>query len=147
MLAVLSRSRGLCGRSGAEKCEEHGYLENVLSSRAGMRSAAWGSVLGRSWALCWRSWVALGPYVGGLEPLLGPMLAVLGCSWALSWGSWPKSGPNPSGSKVLGGRARWDLRALRARWAVRGGAWRQGRGRESFKANRFKEGFRTKFFL
>ena len=23
------------------------------------------AVLGRSWALCWRSWVALGAYVGG----------------------------------------------------------------------------------
>ena len=36
------------GPSWAEKCEEHGYLENVLISRAGMRSAASGAVLGRS---------------------------------------------------------------------------------------------------
>ena len=77
MLAVWGRSWGLCGRSGAEKCEEHGYLENVLISRAGARSAAWGSVLSRSWGLCWRSWAALGPYVGGLGRLFGPMLAVL----------------------------------------------------------------------
>ena len=28
---------------------------------------------------------ALGAYVGGLGPLLGPMLAVLGRSWALCW--------------------------------------------------------------
>ena len=36
------------------------------------------AVLGRSWDLCWRSWAALGAYVGGLGLLLGPMLAVLG---------------------------------------------------------------------
>ena len=34
-------------------------------------------VLGRSCGLCWRSWAALGAYVGGLGPLLGPVLAVL----------------------------------------------------------------------
>ena len=32
MLAVLGCSWGLCGRSGAEKCEEHGYLGNVFIS-------------------------------------------------------------------------------------------------------------------
>ena len=85
MLAVLGRSWGLYGRSGAEKCKEHGDLENVLISRAGARSAAWRSVLrpmlavlGRSWALCWRSWAALGAYVGGLGSRSGPKLAVLG---------------------------------------------------------------------
>ena len=26
------------------------------------------AVLGRSWSLCWRSWAALGTYVGGLGP-------------------------------------------------------------------------------
>ena len=30
----------------------------------------------------------LGTYVGGLGPLLGPMLAVLGRSWDLCWRSW-----------------------------------------------------------
>ena len=40
MLAVLGRSWDLCGRSGAEKCEEHGYLEHVFISAAGARSAA-----------------------------------------------------------------------------------------------------------
>ena len=40
-------------------------------------------VLGRSYGLCWRSWAALGAYVGGLGPLLGPMLAVLDRSWGL----------------------------------------------------------------
>ena len=34
--------------------------------------------LGGLGELCWRSWAALGAYVGGLGPLLGPMLAVLG---------------------------------------------------------------------
>ena len=38
--------------------------------------------------LCWRSWTALGAYVGGLGPLLGPMLAVLGRSWGLCWRPW-----------------------------------------------------------
>ena len=61
MLAVLGLSWDLCGRSGAEKCEEHGYLENVFISRAGARSAAWGSVLSWSWGLCCRSCAALGP--------------------------------------------------------------------------------------
>ena len=63
-------------------------------------------VLGRSYGLSWRSWAALGAYVGGLGPLLdsmlavlgglgayvgglgpllGPMLAVLGSSWGLCW--------------------------------------------------------------
>ena len=80
-------------RSWAEKCEEHGYLENVLISRAGARSAASGAVLGRSWGLCGRSWAALGAYVGGLGlllglcgpsgSLLGPILGILGRSWGL----------------------------------------------------------------
>ena len=55
MLAMLCRSWGPCGRSGAEICEEHGCFENVLGSEAGVRSAASGAVLGRSWSLCWRS--------------------------------------------------------------------------------------------
>ena len=92
MLSVLGRSRGLCGRSGAEKCEEHGYLENMLISRTGARSAAWGSVLSRSWGLCWRSWAALGAYVGGLGLLLGPKLTVLGRFRGLSGRSWDAFG-------------------------------------------------------
>ena len=50
-------------------------------------------VLGRSCGLCWRSWAALGAYVGGLGPLLGPLLAVLGRLG-------PKSGPGPSGKAI-----------------------------------------------
>ena len=38
--------------------------------------------------LRWRSWTALGAYVGDLGPLLGPMLAVLGCSLGLCRRSW-----------------------------------------------------------
>ena len=38
--------------------------------------------------LCWRSWTALGAYVGGLGPRLGPMLVVLGRSWGLCWRFW-----------------------------------------------------------
>ena len=48
LCAVLGRSWGLSWRSGTEKREEHGYLENMFISRAGARSAAWGSVLSRS---------------------------------------------------------------------------------------------------
>ena len=32
------------------------------------------AVLGRSWSLCWQSWVALGAYVGDLRQVLGSML-------------------------------------------------------------------------
>ena len=63
------------------------------------------AVLGRSWDLCWQSWAALGPYVGGLGAVLGPMLAVLGCLGAYVGGLGPLLGP------MLGvlGRS-WGLR-------------------------------------
>jgi hypothetical protein len=77
-VAVLGRSRALCGRSEAEKCEEHGCLENVLISRVGARSAATGVVFGRACGLCSRSWAALSTYVVGLGSLLGPMFSILG---------------------------------------------------------------------
>ena len=48
------------------------------------------AVWGRSWSL----WAALGAYVGGLGPLLGPMLAVLGRSWGPCWRSWAVLGRN-----------------------------------------------------
>ena len=96
LLAVLSRL-------GPKNVEEHDKLENVLISRMGARSAASGgcleqllgpilAVLGRSWSLCWRSWVALGAHVGDPGPLLEPMLAVLGRSWGLCWRSWAALG-------------------------------------------------------
>ena len=78
IVAVLGRSWALCGRSGAEKCEEHGCLENVFISRAGVRSAASGVVFGCSCGLCSRSWAALSVYVVGLGLLLGPMFSILG---------------------------------------------------------------------
>ena len=67
------------------------------------------AVLGHSWDLCWQSWAALGVYVGGPGPLLGPMLAVLGGLGAYVGGLGlvlgpmlavlgalgPKCGPNP----------------------------------------------------
>ena len=83
-------------------------------------------VLGRSRDLCEGSWAALGAYIGGFGPLLGPMLAVLGrsrgicgraevvlgplwvvlgCSRGLCERSWdvirPESGPGSSGSSGL----------------------------------------------
>ena len=45
-------------------------------------------VLTRSLGLCWQALAALGAYLGGLGPLLEPMLAVLGRSWRLCWRSW-----------------------------------------------------------
>ena len=65
----------------------------------GLRPFLWPllAVLGRSWGLCWRSWAALGAYVrdlgppvGGLGSLLGPMLAVLAALGA------SVGGPGPS---------------------------------------------------
>ena len=105
MLAVLGRSWGLCGRPGAEKCEEHGYFEKFICAYFSSGSVICGlggglallldpllAVLRRSWGLCWRSWAVLGPLfavlrrswaalgasVGGLGPHLGSLLAVLG---------------------------------------------------------------------
>ena len=66
MLAVFGGSWGLCwwswrlvghvlavlGRLGLKVVEEHDYLENILISGAGARSAAWGAILSRSWGLC-----------------------------------------------------------------------------------------------
>ena len=75
---VLGTFVGGPGPSWAEKCEEHSYLENVLISRTGARSAALGSVLSCSWSLCWWSWAAHSTYVGGLGLVLGPKLTVLG---------------------------------------------------------------------
>ena len=41
-------------------------------------------VLGRFGGLCVRSWAALGAFVGGPGPLLGPLLAVWKRSWTYS---------------------------------------------------------------
>ena len=78
------------------------------------------AVLARSWALCWRSWAALGAYVGGLGLLLGPMLTVLGRFRGLSWRSWAKSGSNPSEDVIWQadqGREVAQTRAGRPFWA------------------------------
>ena len=120
MLAVLGRSWGRCWRSwrlleallallsrlGHKKVEEHDHFENVLISRAGARSGACGGGLETLLGLCWRSWVALGPSVGGLGPLLEPTLAILGRSWNICWRSWDVLGPKRS---VLGRSGRsWE---------------------------------------
>ena len=91
--AACWRSWGVCWRSwrilrpllavlrrhALKKVEERDHLENLLISRVGARSAAWRAVLSRSWGLCWRSWGALGAYVGDLGPLLESKLAVWAC--------------------------------------------------------------------
>ena len=44
---------------------------------------------------------ALGAYVGGLGPLLGPVLVVLGRSWGLCWRSWAALGADVGGLGLL----------------------------------------------
>ena len=113
------------------------------------------AVLGRSWGLCGRSWVALRSTVGGLGQLLGlmwvvlgPLRAILGRSWASVGGLGPLSVPSLAildrswdlcwrswailGRKVapnLSGKAIWQ--ADLGREVVRTRAGRQSRGRKS----------------
>ena len=87
MLAILGRSWAYTGGPGR-------LLEPVLAVLVG----AYVGGLGPLWALCWRSWAALGSYVGGLGPQvggLGPLLAVLG-------GLGPKSGRSWGGIRPAG---------------------------------------------
>ena len=60
------------------------------------------AVLGRSWALCWRSWVALGPYVGGLVPLLGLCWRSCAALGAYVGGLGPLLGPKLAARAALG---------------------------------------------
>ena len=76
----------------------------------------------RSRGLCWRSWAALAAHVGGLGPLLGPMLAVLGPMLAVlgrSWGLCGRSGAAP-GAHVggLGSGSGPKLAVLGPKWSV-----------------------------
>ena len=77
----------------------------------------------RSWAvlgpLCWRSWAALGAYVGDLGPLLGSMLAVLGRLGAYAGGlggdqaeKWPRPEREGDPGKDRGPLATSRLRGL-----------------------------------
>ena len=61
------------------------------------------AVLGRSWDLCWRSWVVLGAYVGGLGSGSGPKMAVVGRLQSLSWLSWAALGACVGGLELLSG--------------------------------------------
>ena len=81
---ILSSTLSMDGRSSALRA----YVDGL-----GLLLGPLLAVLGRSWALCWRSWAALRASVDDLGPLLGPMLAVLG-----ALGS--KSGPGPSGKAI-----------------------------------------------
>ena len=62
----------------------------------------------------------LGAYVGGLGPLLGPMLAVLGRSWGLCWRSWAALGAHVGG---LGSGSGPKLAVLGPMLAVLGEKW------------------------
>ena len=107
-LCIFPSTFSIDGRSGTALETSAGGLGSLLGPLC--------AVLGRSWTPCWRSWTALGTYVGGLGaalrayvggtgrllglmlavlpyvgclgPLLGPMLAVLGGSWGSCWRSW-----------------------------------------------------------
>ena len=80
-------------------------------------------VLSRSWSLCWRSWTALGTYVGGLGSLLEPMFAVLGRSWRLCWRSWAALGAYVGGPGPLLGPMLAVLGRLGPKLAVLGCSW------------------------
>ena len=73
------------------------------------------AVLGRSSALCGRSWAALKASVGGLGQLLGPMWAVLGGSLGLCWRSWAVLGAYVGG---LGSGSGPKLAVLGPKWSV-----------------------------
>ena len=61
---------------------------------------------------------ALGACVGGLGPLLGPMLAVLGRSWGLCWRSWAALGAMYA---VLGADQGLSWRS----WGPSGRSWKR----------------------
>ena len=77
-------------------------IDGRSRSSRGLRWRSWTALgayvgsPGRSWGLCWRSWAALKAYVGGLGSRSGPMWAVLGADQGLSWRSWPVLGPKRS---------------------------------------------------
>ena len=106
LLAILSRSPGRRVQSLAargERCRSSGTCWRSWASTGGP-GALFGprcAVLGRSWRLCWRSWLhldgswglgwqswaALGAYVAGRGLLFGPLCAILGRSCGLCWRS------------------------------------------------------------
>ena len=59
--------------------------------------------------------MALGAYVGGLGPLLGPLLAVLDGSWGVCWRSWAALGAYVDGLGRLLGRMLAVLGRLKAK--------------------------------
>ncbi len=93
---VLGCSQGLCGPPWAALRASVGAPGPRSGPLWALLGRLWVFVGGpgpswvRSWVLCWRSWAAprgyvrgLGPHVGGLDPFLGPMLAVLAALWPL----------------------------------------------------------------
>ena len=72
--------------------------------------------------------------VGGLGPLLGPMLAVFGCPWGICWRSWAAHVAYVGGLGALLGLMfavlsnAWGIRIQswahpRAMWTVLGSSW------------------------
>ena len=115
--SLSSRSWGLCWRSwvalgayvggpGPKNAKNMATLKMCVFLERERDLRPGGGILRRSWGLCWRSWVALGPSVGSLGRLLEPTLAILGRSWNLCWRSWDVLGPKRS---VLGRSGRsWE---------------------------------------
>ena len=80
-------------------------VDGLLWAVRGLFSGPMLTVLGRSWDLCWRSWAALGAYVGGLGSGSGPKLAVLACLGAKVVGLGSGSGPKLTVLACLGAKA------------------------------------------
>ena len=78
-------------------------------------------VLGRSWGLCVRPWVAVGAHVGGLGAVLGPTLAILSCSWASAGVPGPLWGPQWAVLAALGRLLAPMVAILGRSWVSTGG--------------------------
>ena len=142
--AILGRSWGLCSRSwavlgpmlailgrlGSTLQRYVGGLGPLLGPMLGVLAALWASVGGpglpwvekmrRTWLPCKCAYFSNGSAICGLgvglEPLLGPMLAVLGRSWALCWRSWAALWAYVGGlGAYVGG--------LDASWGLSGRSW------------------------
>ena len=112
-------------------------IDGRSRSSRGLRWRSWTALgayvgsLGRSWGLCWRSWAALRAYVGGLGSGSGPKLAVLGPKWSVLEAIRAKSGPNPSRKAIWqadqGGKVA-QTRAGRPFWGGNGFTMFSGAG-------------------
>ena len=82
---LLGSSQGLCGRSWAALLRAYVGGPGPLSGPPWAVLGRLGAFVGgpgpsrvRSWVLCWRSWAALGVYVGGRGPHVSGLGAHIG---------------------------------------------------------------------